>query len=366
MPRSTTFSNPPDLRHGDGLWITILAGGVGSRFWPVSTPSRPKQLLPLGSPRPLIRDTVDRALGVVPPEYIRILAGEPLLERFRGVLPPLPDRAFMAEPLARGTGPVLAWAAHRILREDPDAVLVSLHADHAIHPPEALEPVLRGAAEMARSENLLFTLAARPDRPETGYGYLRTGAGIENDRGLEAYRVEAFVEKPDRPTAERYLGEGYLWNTGMFVWSAATFLDEVRRCAPEMADHLAHLDRDDDLAFFRACEKISVDEAVLERSDRVATVAAPFEWDDVGSWEALSRTRGVDSDGNTLVGSATVVDGERNILYSEDGRIVVWGASDLVVVDAGGVTVVMSRERAPQLKDLLQALPEAARSPDER
>ncbi len=332
----------------------------------MSTPARPKQLLPLGSGNPLILDTVERALRVVPASSVRILAGGPLLERFRKVLPPLPEQAFMAEPMARGTGPVLAWAAHRIRREDPEAVLVSLHADHAIHPPEALAPVLRRAADLARREGLLFTLAARPDRPETGYGYLRPGEAIANDRGLDAYRVDSFVEKPDRSTAERYLGEGYLWNTGMFVWSAEVFLDEVRRWAPEIARHLHHLDRNDDLAFFEACESISVDEAVLERSDRVATVAATFEWDDVGSWEALTRTRGVDSRGNTLVGRATVVEGEGNIVYSEEGRVVVWGVENLVVVDAGGLSVVMPRERAPRLKELLQALPEEMRNPDER
>jgi mannose-1-phosphate guanylyltransferase len=322
--------------------------------------------LPLGSGNPLILDTVERALRVVSPSSVRILAGGPLLERFRQVLPPLPDQAFMAEPMARGTGPVLAWAAHRIRRADPHAVLVSLHADHAIHPPEALAPVLRGAAELARTEGLLFTLSAKPDRPETGYGYLRPGELIANESGLEAFKVEAFIEKPDRPTAERYLGEGYLWNTGMFVWSAEVFLEEVRRWAPEIAQHLHHLDDDEDLAFFSACENISVDEAVLERSDRVATVAAPFEWDDVGSWEALTRTRGVDAAGNTLVGRATVIEGEGNILYSEDGRIVVWGLDDLVVVDAGDVSVVMPRERAPRLKELLQALPKKMRNPDER
>jgi mannose-1-phosphate guanylyltransferase len=334
---------------------------VGSRFWPVSTPARPKQLLPLGSGRPLITDTVERALDIVAPGSLRILAGEDLLSRFTAVLPPLPDEAFMAEPMARGTGPVLAWAAHRIGREDPEAVLVSLHSDHVIRPPDALGPVLHGAARLARRENALFTLSARPDRPETGYGYIRTGQRIDNEAGLEAHRVQGFVEKPDRETAERYLAEGYLWNTGMFVWTARTFLEEIRRWAPEIGEHLHLLDRDDDLGFFQACPSVSVDEAVLERSDRVGTVAAPFEWDDVGSWEALSRTRGSDTAGNTMVGDVSIVDGAGNIVYSEGDQVVLWGLSDLVVVNTGGLAVVMPRERAPRLKDLLQALPEGVR-----
>lgn len=304
---------------------------------------------------------MERALDIVPPGSLRILAGEALLSRFTAVLPPLPDEVFMAEPMARGTAPVLAWAAHRIEREDPDAVLVSLHSDHVIRPPEALGPVLLGTARLARRENALFTLSARPDRPETGYGYIRTGQGIENEDALRAHRVERFVEKPDLETAERYVSQGHLWNTGMFVWTARTFLDEIRRWTPEIAEHLHLLDGDDDVGFFRSCPNVSVDEAVLERSDRVGTVEAPFEWDDVGSWEALSRTRGSDGAGNTVVGEVSIVDGSGNIAYSEGDQVVLWGLSDLVVVNAGGVAVVMPRDRAPRLKELLETLPEAVR-----
>jgi mannose-1-phosphate guanylyltransferase len=341
------------------LHVVILAGGIGSRFWPASTPHRPKQLLPLASPQPLIVDTVERARALAPPGAVRILAGPHLVEPFRGALGEPDESLFWVEPEARGTGPVLAWAAHRLLAEDPDAIMVSLHSDHFIDPPEEFLGCLRRAVALARAEDLLLTLAVRPDRPETGYGYLRPGEAL--DEG--AWRLGAFVEKPDRDTALRYLKEGYLWNTGIFVWTAERFLAEVREHAPEIGPHLPLLDEGDDAAFFRAVTPVSVDEAVLERSRRVGTVEATFRWDDVGDWNALARTGGGDSEANVVQGEGFLHDARGNVVWAEDGPIVLFGVDDLVVARSGGITLVAPRERAADLKELTGRLPDPLRSP---
>jgi len=351
-------SPSPDPTAQPHLWVTILAGGIGSRFWPASTPARPKQLLPLGSENSLIADTVARARGLAPPERLRILAGSHLVEPFRRVLPDLADDSYLVEPRAVGTAPVLAWAAWEISRLDPDAVLISLHSDHVVEPPEALDALLRETAALARRENALFTVAARPSRPETGYGYIRPGQELAHDGSARAFRVGAFVEKPDAETAERYVEEGYLWNTGIFVWPARVFLEEITIHTPEIAEHLPLLESGDAEGFFDACSPCTVDVAVLERTRRICAVEATFEWDDVGNWEALARTRQSDAEGNVAVGPARIVDGTGNIVYSEDGPVVVWGTENLVVVRTAGMTLVMPRERAADLKSLMDELPE--------
>ncbi|MGD2047104.1 MAG: sugar phosphate nucleotidyltransferase [Gemmatimonadota bacterium] len=336
------------------VWVVVLAGGIGSRFWPVSTPERPKQLLPLASERPLIADTMDRARALVGADNIRILAGEHLAAPFRAALTGVPDATYWIEPKARGTGPVLAWAARRLVDLDPDAVMVSLHADHLIEPLDAYRETVDAAVEVAARDELLVCVGVVPDRVETGYGHIEPGAEIEV-AGARAFRVEAFHEKPDAETARRYVDAGYLWNTGIFVWKASVLLEEIERHAPDISAHLPLVDQSDE-AFFDSVPVSVIDRAVMERSERVATVAATFTWDDVGSWEALSRTREPDASGNVTIGEAHPVDSTGNVVFSEEGSVVLFGVDDLVVVRTGGTTLVMPRERAPDLKKLLVRL----------
>jgi mannose-1-phosphate guanylyltransferase len=343
--------------------VVILAGGIGSRFWPASTPTRPKQLLPLASERPLVADALERARAITGDDRIHVLAGASLVAALRAGLPPLPEASFWKEPRARGTGPVLAWAAYRIHREDPDGVMVSLHADHRIEPLEAFSDLLRGGVQAASASGLLLTVGIPPDRPETGFGWIRPGDPVEAPPGVSCRRVGAFVEKPDRPTAERYLAQGLLWNSGIFIWPVARFLEEIRRHSPEIAPHLALLDRGDDDAFFEAVTPISVDEAVLERSGHVGVLAATFQWDDVGSWDALARSRPADDQGNVGEGRMVAVEASRNVVWSDEGPVVLFGVDDLVVVRAGGVTVVAPRNRSADWKTLLRHLPEDLADP---
>jgi mannose-1-phosphate guanylyltransferase len=360
LPESTNSSSAPDPH----LWITILAGGSGTRFWPASTPRRPKQLLPLAGPQPLIRDTLDRARALAPDDRIRILTGKHLLEPFRGALGELEDRAFMVEPQAKGTAPVLVWAAWAIAQEDPDGVVVSLHADHAIQPLEKFCELIRSGAELAGSTEALFTVAIPPSRPETGYGYIQPGPPLPSKGALEAFKVQAFVEKPDAETASTFLEAGFLWNSGIFLWRAANFLREVQEVAPELGDLLPLLERGDVEGFFREAPAISVDKAVLERSSRVASLRATFEWDDVGSWESLKRTQLSDEAGNVLLGDARSLDSEGNIVLAEEGSVVLFGVHDMVVVRSGDIVLVADRARAADLKTLLKNLPPELRDPD--
>ena len=334
----------------------ILAGGVGSRFWPVSTPARPKQLLPLAGSAPLITQTVERVLPLVPAERIRILTGAALADPILSAVPQLDRDQLLLEPRARGTAPVLAWAAHTLVARDPDAVMLSLHSDHVIEPASAFRDVLARAALLSRRHQRLFTLGAVPTRPETGYGYIAPGAVLPDDE--EAHEVARFVEKPDRTTAERYIAEGCLWNTGIFIWPAALLLEEMRRHTPEIAALLPLLDDGDVEAFFERAPSLSIDEGLLERSGAVGVLRAGFDWDDVGAWDAAGRTRSGDEHGNVAEGDAHFVDAHGNVAWADDGSIVVFGADDLVVVRTGGITFVAPRDRTPELKQLLSQLPE--------
>lgn len=349
------------------LWTVILAGGVGSRFWPVSTPARPKQLLPLASERPLIRDTVDRIVPLVPQERLRILTGERLAGPLLEALGEMGPGNLLLEPRAAGTAPVLAWAAAELERRDPDAVMISLHADHVIHPPEAFRALLARAAELAVGHRRLFTIGAQPTRPETGYGYIRLGETLEpleaDPHPERGHAVRRFVEKPDRATAAEYLASGeYLWNTGLFVWRAADLLDGLERHSPELGPLVPLLREGGTEEFFHRAPTISIDEALLERSDRVSVVRATFAWDDVGAWDAVARTREGDAAGNVLLGEAYAVDSRNTVLYGDGGPVVAFGVDDLVVVRTEGVTFVAHRDRSPDLKKLLEQLPEALRT----
>jgi mannose-1-phosphate guanylyltransferase len=357
LPGSTKSSIEADPH----LWITVLAGGSGTRFWPVSTPTRPKQLLPLAGPRALVVETLERARAVASDDRIRILTGAGLVPPFRTALPDLSAAAYWVEPQARGTAPALTWAAWQARALDPDAVLVSLHSDHAIRPLNAFVEGIRAAAEVADRERALVTVAVEPDRPETGYGYLQPGERLEPVGGVRAFRVSRFHEKPKRDAAERYIAQGYLWNSGIFAWRADVFLDEARRHAAELSSGWERLEAGDADGFFSAVAPISVDEAVLERSDRVAAIQAPFVWDDVGSWEGLARAQEARPGENVIVGSGRVVDGQDNIVYADGGAVVLWGLSDVVAVHTAGRTLVMRRDLAPELKRLLDRLPDHLR-----
>jgi mannose-1-phosphate guanylyltransferase len=334
-------------------WAVVLAGGVGSRFWPLSTPSRPKQLLPLVDERPLLVATLDRLAPLVPASRTLILTNASLREIVREHVPRVPAENVIAEPRAVGTGGALAWAASEIERRDsPDATMISVHADWAIGDDEGFRAALSQAAAVAERESAIVTVGVVPTRPDTGFGYIRPGVPV----GDGAFRVDRFIEKPDRSSAERMIKEGALWNSGIFAWRVGDFLRDVRALTPELAPALASANGNAD-RFFEAATPVTVDVGVLERSSNVVVMPGSFQWDDVGTWAALARVRSHDARGNAASGSAVLVDADDNVVYAEGTDVVLYGVRDLVVVVRDGLTLVTTKESSADLKTLISKLP---------
>lgn len=338
-------------------WVVILAGGVGSRFWPLSTPTRPKQLLPLIDAQPLLRNTVDRLLPLADPDRILILTNASLVEPIHALLPEIPRENLIAEPKPAGTAAALAWAASVIAKRDgDDAVMLSVHADWAIGDAPGFRAALERAATVAESQHALVTVGVVPSRPDPGFGYIRPGEALDGG----GQRVAQFVEKPTRERAAEMVRDGYLWNSGIFVWRVGDFLGEVRAHTPEVAPALADA-HGEITRFFATVKSISVDVGVLERTDNVVVIPGSFGWDDVGTWAALARVRTHDASGNAANGPVHLVDARNNVVQAEGNDVVLYGVQDLVVVVRDGLTLVTTTERAADLKTLLDALPSQVR-----
>ena len=339
-------------------WAVILAGGVGSRFWPLSTPERPKQLLPLATGQPLLADALDRIAPLVPLERTLILTNAALVDAIAAMAPGLPRANIIAEPRPAGTAAALAWASHQVARHGGrDAVMLSLHADWAVADADGFRTALSAAGHAASSQHALVTVGIVPVRPDPGFGYIQPGEAA----GDGAHRVARFVEKPDRVRAEAMVRDGFLWNSGIFAWRAGDFLDEVAAHTPEIALPLAA--HPDDLAgFFGAiASPISVDVGVLERSHKVLVLPGDFGWDDVGTWAALARVRARDASDNAISGMVHAHSSRGNVVHAADGAVVLYGVTDLVVVTANGLTLVTTVDKAADLKTLIDSLPATLR-----
>jgi len=347
----------------------ILSGGSGTRLWPVSRESFPKQLWPLASDRSLIQETALRATGAgfAPPivvcnEAHRFLIAEQLREAG------IEGARIVLEPVGRNSAPAVAAAALLMAESDPDAVLWMMAADAAITKPEALDAALAVAVAAARAGRVV-TFGMRPDRPETGYGYIELGADLPVAPG--AYEVARFVEKPDAATAAAMVAGGrHLWNSGMFVFAAATLLAELAEHAPDVLasvrDAVARRRADLDFirldpAAFAACPSISLDYAVAERTERAAVVPADLGWSDVGSWAALWELGAKDANGNVAVGDV-LLEGSHNCYARSDGMLTaVLGLKDAVVVTTENAVLAMHRDRAQDVKKVVERLRAAAR-----
>lgn len=338
------------------MWCVILAGGVGSRFWPVSTAARPKQLLPLAGDHPLLRDSLDRMAPLCDPAHTLVLTNASLVNAIRALAPEIPAANLVAEPRPAGTAAALTWAASMIERvSGRDAIMMSIHADWSVADAAGFRATLTRAAEVAFQAHMLVTVGVVPARPDPGYGYIRPGEQLADSSG--ARRVAQFVEKPGEDRAEAMVRDGYLWNSGIFVWRVGDFLDEVRAHCHEVAPALA-AHRENLAGFFGAVTApVAVDVGVLERSQRVAVIPGDFGWDDVGTWAALRRVRAADGAGNVTSGAAYLVNAVRNVVHAEGNEVVLYGVSDLVVVTHDGLTLVTTTAHATDLKQLLAALP---------
>lgn len=355
----------PLLETGTTMWAVVFAGGIGTRFWPLSTPKRPKPLLSLVNERPLLADTVARLAPVVPAERVLIVTSADIAETLHAAIPEVPKQNMLVEPRPLGTAAALAWGAQEVARRaGPDAVFCALHADLAVGYPDVLRAALRRAGSLAAAEPVLVTLGAQPTRAETGFGYLQPGMPLDplvSRAEGGACRVEHFVEKPHAALADVLIEKGALWNTGIFIWRARIVLEELAAHTPEIAHALPTLEAGDLAGFAPLVTSISIDRGLLERSERVVVIPSEFAWDDVGTWAALRRVRELDDTGNGVMGHVHCIDASGNVIHADGGCVVVYGVSGMIVVSIDGLTFVTTLEKATDLSPLLNALPGSLR-----
>ncbi|MCU0627442.1 MAG: sugar phosphate nucleotidyltransferase, partial [Gemmatimonadaceae bacterium] len=333
------------LRTRNALWAVIFAGGIGSRFWPLSTPERPKPLLKLIGESPLVADTVRRLQPLVPAERVLVLTSEDIADAVRGALPQVPSKNVLVEPRPLGTAAALAWGAHEIAtRAGPKAVFCALHADLAAQYEDEFRDTLRQAATLAANDGRLVAIGARPTRAETGFGYIIAGRPLDEDASgattTGARQVARFVEKPGPLLAEELIEGGALWNTGIYVWQCETVMGALRELTPELQDGLGYLEEGRIDRFSGMIQNISLERGLLERHRELTVLPAEFGWDDVGTWACLRRVRELDDTGNGVIGDALLVDASSNVVHAEAGRVVCYGVNSLLVVSLKGVTFV--------------------------
>jgi mannose-1-phosphate guanylyltransferase len=306
----------------------------------------------------MLASTIERLLPLVPIERILVLTSEALVAHTLAAVPALAINNLIAEPRAAGTAAALTWAAMEIAQKDPTATMICVHADWHVGDSAEFRSSLSAAAELAVSQKSLVTVGIVPSRADPGFGYIQPGAAVPG--AGSARRVSRFVEKPNRAKAAQMCADGYLWNSGIFVWQALRFLQEVREHTPELAEAInGHRDK---AGFFSLAQPVSVDVGVMERSSGVLVLPGNFGWDDVGTWSALARVLPHDSDGNAARGEVYLVESHDNVVYSPGSRVVLYGVDGLVVVNCSGVTLVTRTELSSDLKILLGALPEDVRN----
>jgi len=350
------------------LHAVIMAGGSGTRFWPLSRHNRPKQVLPIASPRTMIADTVLRLDGLVPIERTFVVTGETHVGHILAGLPPDLIPRVVAEPFGRDTAACIGLAALHVRRLDADGVMLVMPADQVISPVERFQEVMRGGVEAATQEAALVTFGIKPTYPATGYGYIHRGQRLPDRAGVPVYQVHRFREKPAREVAEDYLASGdYYWNSGIFCWRVSTILDCLRRFTPELYAALERIAgamaTPSEATVLReaygAIEKISIDYAVMEKAETIRVVEADFAWSDVGSWASVARLRSGEADdsGNVLVGCSKVLDTTDSLVFGQPDHVIgVIGLEGVVVVHTPDATLVCSKERAEDVKLLVERL----------
>jgi mannose-1-phosphate guanylyltransferase len=350
---------PAEYRVAPDTHIAILAGGEGTRLWPLSRSRRPKQLLPLSGERSLIQSTVDRLRPLVPPEQILIITERSHADDLHAQLPELPDSSIIVEPTRRGTAAALLLAALHVRDRAPSATWASLHSDAFIADDEEFRRTLLAALEAASSGEHLVTTGVEPRFPSTGYGYIQRGASLGSVGEFPVFKVVRFVEKPDLATAEGYVASGdYLWNPGVFVWSNAALLDAFAALLPDIYSVLTSVPLSEIDSVYPNARRETIDVGIMERAPNVATVPARFTWSDIGSWAELWELASSSPSENVTLGSGRVLTAEAsgNLVYADGRTVALVGVEDLVVVETADAVFVCPRDRAQDVKLIVQQL----------
>lgn len=349
------------------LHAVIMAGGSGTRFWPASRNSYPKQLLHLVGDNTMLQATFARLQGLVSPEHTLVMTNEHLVDPVRVQLPQIPPEQIVGEPMKRDTAACIALAASLIKHADPEAIMLVLPADHIIETDQQFHDCMRAGVKLIeQSPNRIVTFGIRPNYPAESFGYVQRGESLANSKVANAYRVESFREKPNRNVAEQYLQAGtYYWNSGIFMWRASTILEALRTFEPAMMVHIdaiskamgspgfpATLQRE-----FAAINGKSIDYAVMERYNDVAVVEVPFRWDDVGSWQAIGRLTSPDEQGNCVRGKYLPIQSQRMIVYGGDEHLIVTiGMQDTIVVHTDNATLVAPKAEEERVREVVKQL----------
>ncbi len=348
----------------DHVYVVIMAGGSGTRFWPLSRRKTPKQLLDLFGGTTLLEQAVERVKGMVPRERIYIFTNSMVRRQIVRLMPDIPERQIVAEPAQRNTAPTIGLAANEILRRDPEGIMAILPADHVIRKPGAFRNALKAGCRWAAAEGRSVVLGIQPTRPETGYGYIRLGRTEKNAGREKMFRVENFTEKPGLAAARRYVASRrYLWNAGMFVWRASTLRNNLRKFQPAMAaglERIAEAGGIDNLRamkrLFPQLEKISIDYALMEKVENVFAVAADIGWSDVGSWAVAYDLSTKDGNANVRPENSLCLDSQGNMLVGDRKYFVTIGVENLVIVDTGDALLVCARQQSQKVGKAVQEL----------
>jgi mannose-1-phosphate guanylyltransferase len=351
------------------LHAVIMAGGAGTRFWPASRRDVPKQLLALAETQTMIQATVNRLEGLVRPEHILIVTNERLVDSIREQLPELPADSIIGEPCKRDTAPCVGFAAEWVMKKDPDAIMAVMPSDQTIRPEEVFRQALRRAHDVVEeSPEQFVTFGISPTYPASTYGYIERGALVSEHDSMPLFDVQSFREKPDVPAAEAFLSKGgFYWNSGIFVWKAATVLNALAEYEPKMREELAviaaALGTDKFPSVFRerfeAIEGKSIDYAIMEQYDHVRVLEASFDWDDVGNWRSLTRLHDPDEAGNTIIGRHLGLGTEGCIVRTSDNHLVVTlGLKDCIVVHTDDATLVADKNDEEAVRQIVSKLGE--------
>ncbi|MFO7634643.1 MAG: mannose-1-phosphate guanylyltransferase [Caldilinea sp.] len=348
------------------MYAVILAGGVGTRLWPRSRESRPKQFSDItGSGLTMIQDTAQRLEGIVGGTGLFVVTGPGYVDLTLQQLPQMPASHLLVEPSGRNTAPAIGLACLHLRRESPEAIMAILPADHVILHADRFRAALRRAADVAQ-KGFIVTLGIEPTFAHTGYGYIKRNELLSTADGLPAYRVERFLEKPMRVAAEQFLAQGgYYWNGGIFVSRADVMLNELARQSPEIYARLERIDAALDTVDARQTleevwpemPSISIDYAVMEGAQKVAVVPLKAGWNDVGSWDALETVLEQDESGNSIArGEVLLLDSRDNIVYSDKRLVALININNIVVVDTGDTLLVGDKSNMQRVKDVVEML----------
>ena len=343
--------------------LVIMAGGIGSRFWPMSTPERPKQFVDvIGCGRTLLQLTMDRFEGIVPPENVWIVTSSAYAEIVHEQLPEVPEGNILKEPCRRNTAPCIAYVSWRIKAQDPRANIVVTPSDHIVMDKAEFQRVVQSSLQFASESDAIVTLGMKPTRPETGYGYIQVDLSTHSVRNKEIYRVDAFREKPDVEKAKEYIAQNnFFWNAGIFIWNVNTIVNAFRIYAPAISeifenllpvygtpDEQAHIDHQ-----FPKCDNISVDYAIMENAEEIFCFPASFGWSDLGTWGSLLENTPRDRYGNSLIGNdIKAFDTKNTIVHAtEEKRVIVQGLDGYIVAEQDDVLLICKLENEQLIKE---------------